>query len=32
MRALQFGDFRSGGYSNESAQVSMLSIKEVVVE
>jgi len=32
MRALRFGGFRAGGYSNESGQVSMLSIKEVVVE
>ena len=32
MRALRFGGFRAGGYSNETQQVSMLTIKEVVVE
>ena len=32
MRALRFGGFRAGGYSNETQQVSMLTIREVVEE
>ena len=30
MRALRFGGFRAGGYSNETSAVSLLSIKEVM--